>query len=329
MVKKALPDDLPVPFFDKEDKKTSMILFTRLRNFCMPYLFGFLVLACAIVLPHGANSSTQDVAGIPAEDLQAASEQFALAEYGEIIYRKNPHAPQQVYIIGQSHRSALTGQGGPDLVKVQAEIYRIGEWLILENNVEMLLPEGFFQNTAKGKVSSMETARETMRLDNQTLKDRLSDPIRFVNADLLLKANYNIPFGQVENEQLYRDISRLLHQARQEKDFSVLSELNLLQDERTAVMLQNIPDIVEEAYRTGQIGNRKAMFTIGLAHIGAIINNLQRGSLRGSAQPDPTDGEASELSLKLLDQGYGVTVIIPRTLAENQRTLRLAGLKTD
>jgi hypothetical protein len=86
---------------------------------------------------------------------------------------------------------------------------------------------------------------------------------------------------------------------------------------------------VEEAYRTGQIGNRKAMFTIGLAHIGAIINNLQRGSLRGSAQPDPTDGEASELSLKLLDQGYGVTVIIPRTLAENQRTLRLAGLKTD
>jgi hypothetical protein len=33
--------------------------------------------------------------------------------------------------------------------------------------------------------------------------------------------------------------------------------------------------------------------------------------------------------LKLLDQGYGVTVIIPRTLAENKQILRLAKLETE
>jgi hypothetical protein len=329
MVKKSVPHDLSGQFSGKEEEKTSMISVSGFWNFPTRYLLGLLVLAAAIVLPSGATSNAQDVVPVPAADPQPASDRSFPAEYGEIIFRKNPHAPQQVYIIGQSHRSAITGKAGPDLVNVQAEIYRIGEWLILENNVELLLPEGFFQKTAMGKVPPMETARENRRLDNQTLKDRLSDPLRFVNADLLLKASYNIPLGQVENEQLYRDIRRLLHQARQDNDFSALSELDGLQDERTAVMLQNIPDILEEAYQAGRIGNRKAMFTIGLAHVGAIIDNLQRGSLRGPAQPGPTGGEGRASSLKLLDQGYGVTVIIPRTLAENQRILRLARVKTE
>jgi hypothetical protein len=95
-------------------------------------------------------------------------------------------------------------------------------------------------------------------------------------------------------------------------------------------MLQNIPEVVEEAFQTGRIDNRRAMFTIGLAHVGEIINILQHGSLRlPPAKSDLAEGEMSETTLKLLDQGYGVTVIIPRTLAENKQILRLAKLETE
>lgn len=306
-----------------------MVSISSIRDFCAFFLARLLVLAAAITLMSGATSNAQDVVPVPAEDPQPARSRSVPTEYGEIIFRKNPQAPQQIYIIGQSHRSALTGRAGPDLIEVQAEIYRIGEWLILENNVELLLPEGFFQKTTAGKVAPPEIVRESRGLDSQTLKDRLSDPVRLVNADMLLNASYNIPLGQVENEQLYRDIHNLLNQARQPDNFAILSELNGLQDERTTIMLQNIPDIVDEAYRAGHIDNRRAMFTIGLAHIRTIINNLQGGSLLAPTQPDPAEGEKNEVSWKLLAQGYGVTVIIPRTLADNQRVLRLARLATE
>lgn len=308
-------------------------MFSGSDNFLIRCVFGGLALTLALLLPPGTTFSAQDVSPVLAVQSRGAGELSLPAEFGEIIYRINPHALQQIYIIGQSHRSALSGQAGSDLLEVQAEIYRIGEWLILENNLDLLLPEGFFQEAANGNASPRELPRENVRLDNQTLKARLSDPRRFVNADLLLNASYDIPLGQVENEQLYRQIRRLLHQARQDNSFSVLSELNGLQDERTAAMLQNIPDTVEEAYRTGRIGNRRAMFTIGLGHVREIIDNLQRGTLLSPVQPGlkagKGEGKGTESGLKLLDQGYGVTVIIPRTLAGNQRILRFARLHSE
>jgi hypothetical protein len=301
-----------------------------LRNYCTHFLRGVLTLAAAISLLPGTLSRAEDIAGTSAAQLQTAYELFVPAEYGEIVYQKNGHLPQQIFIIGQSHRSALTGQAGSDTVKVQAEIYRIGEWLIREKKVGLLLPEGFFQSVPNENVSLADAARETIRLDNQTLEAELSDTRRFVNADLLLNASYNIRLGQIEDEQLYRDIRHLLREARQENSLSVLAKLDGLQEERTTVMLQNIPDVVEEAFRTGRIDNRKAMFTIGLAHVGEIINVLQRGSLRlPPAKSGLTEGELGETTLKLLEQGYGVTVIIPRTLAENKQILRLAKLETE
>jgi hypothetical protein len=301
-------------------------MFSGSDNFLTRCVFGGLALTLALLLPPGTTFSAQDVSPVLAVQSRGAGELSLPAEFGEIIYRINPHALQQIYIIGQSHRSALSGQAGSDLLEVQTEIYRIGEWLILENNLELLLPEGFFQEAANGNVSPREIPRENVRLDNRTLKARLSDTRRFVNADLLLNASYDIPLGQVENKQLYREIRRLLQQAREENSFLVLSELNDLQDERTAAMLQNIPDTVEEAYRNGRIGNRRAMFTIGLGHVREIIDNLQRGTLPSPVQNDLKTGKGNEPGLKLLDQGYGVTVIIPRTLAENQRILRFARL---
>ncbi|MDO9081422.1 MAG: hypothetical protein Q7U44_11530, partial [Desulfuromonadales bacterium] len=65
-------------------------------------------------------------------------------ELGTIVYQKNPDHPQQVFIIGNSHRSSTSGKNGSQTVPAQVETYRIAEWLILQHQVELLLPEGFF-----------------------------------------------------------------------------------------------------------------------------------------------------------------------------------------
>ena len=69
------------------------------------------------------------------------------AEYGEIIYRFNIKSPNQIFIIGISHRDALTCLNGDNTAKVQAQIYEIGDWLIHHQGPELLLPEGFFKSS--------------------------------------------------------------------------------------------------------------------------------------------------------------------------------------
>jgi hypothetical protein len=69
---------------------------------------------------------------------------------------------------------------------------------------------------------------------------------------------------------------------------------------------------------------------IGIAGTGEIIEFLQGGSIPlPAATAELIEGAGRETSVKLLDQGYGVTVIIPRPLAENKDMLRLAKVETD
>ncbi len=51
-------------------------------------------------------------------------------EIGEVIFDVPGEPGKQIYIIGHSHRSAISGANGLHTVKAQAEVYRIGEWLI-------------------------------------------------------------------------------------------------------------------------------------------------------------------------------------------------------
>jgi len=236
------------------------------------------------------------------------------AEFGEIIFHREGENLQQVYIIGQSHRSSQTGLNGSDTVRVQSEIYRIGEWLIREKGVGLLLPEGFFQKTPK--VPQAAVNREAFSFDNPTLHQKLADTRRFVNADMLLNASYNIRLAQVEDEVLYHNVSALLRQVRS-NSLTDTCELELVQEKRTAAMLQNIPDAVENAFRCGEIDNRKAMFTIGMAHMPELLGYLAQGAIHQPASATSPDGQGDlHASLRLLEQGYGVTVILPRTLAE-------------
>src|SRR5512139_3598389 len=66
-------------------------------------------------------------------------------DYGKVIYRFNEASPNQLYIIGMSHQDALTGSKRSNTVKVQTEVYRLGDWLIHQAGLELLLPEGYME----------------------------------------------------------------------------------------------------------------------------------------------------------------------------------------
>jgi len=82
------------------------------------------------------------------------------AQYGEIVYRFNEKNPSQIFIIGIGHRDALTCRNGENTSRVQAEIYKIGDWLIHHQGVELVLPEGFFKNPSANIEKRISTLRK-------------------------------------------------------------------------------------------------------------------------------------------------------------------------
>ena len=82
----------------------------------------------------------------------AESESCALPDdYGKVVCRYNGESPNQLYVIIIAHRDSLTRSNGGCTLRVQAEVYKIGEWLIQNQGVELLLPEGFLRFTPEGR----------------------------------------------------------------------------------------------------------------------------------------------------------------------------------
>ena len=257
------------------------------------------------------------------------------SEFGEVIYQIHGDRPNQVYIIGQSHRSAATGANGSNTVKAQAEIFRIGEWLIEEQNVRLLLPEGYFNRRPEVTKAAVEMVSNEVtrgpRLDNETLHTMLSDTSIFVNADILLRNSFNIRLQQVEDERIYNAVRESMRSAHENAVIPAgfHHQVNYLQELRTAAMLQNIPVAVDREYRSGRISEKRAMFTIGMAHLSETIRFLEDGRIRIAAPPaGAVSADLPDFAavMDLLDAGYGVTVILPRTLIDDREALRLVRL---
>jgi hypothetical protein len=262
----------------------------------------------------------------------AAAVPMVPEQYGQVLFSKaGDSSDKHIYIIGHSHRSAVSGANGQHTVSSQAQVYRIGEWLIREKGVDLLLPEGFFRRQpAASPVTPVayRTINATI-LDRGALEEQLSDTSAFVNADILLTRNYGIRLQQVEDEQVYRAVGEVLrsfieHRPGEPKRFCE-TELRYLQEMRSAVMLQNIAKVVDEEYRLGHIAQRQAIFTIGMAHVGEIVRFLENGEV--AIAPAKVAGYQPYVDLlKLTEAGYGVTVILPRSLSDDQEALRLARL---
>jgi hypothetical protein len=149
---------------------------------------------------------------------------------------------------------------------------------------------------------------------------------------MLLKENHSLRLRQVEDETLYfaarEGILKLANADKRSPKYPALkSELDYLQARRTAAMLQRIPDRVDEEFRRGTIRTRKALFTIGLSHVTEIIQYLSESKIRITAPPSISGkGENGFSDLNLHKKDFAVSIIIPRTLADDKAQLTLHGL---
>jgi hypothetical protein len=253
------------------------------------------------------------------------------SQYGEVIYRYNEESANQIFIIGLSHRDSLTCLNGDMTSRVQAEVFRIGDWLIHHQGLELLLPEGFFKSTStkiQKKNINAERENSCASYDTKVLENRLSDNKVYVNAEMLLKETHPIVFRQIEDKPLYDAVrANILKLAQQGHacDFSAVnSELEYLQERRTAALLQKIPEIVNDELQQGNIKSRKAIFTVGLYHIHEIIRFLNENKIIVRAPKSASPGMkdyAAELNLQR--ENFGVSIILPKTLTVDQKILEI------
>jgi hypothetical protein len=262
-----------------------------------------------------------------------------LSRYGEIIYQYNEKSPRQLFVIGMAHRDSVTRRNGSQTSRVQAEAYKIGEWLIHNKGLGLLLPEGYFaakgpKLKAKDLVGELEKKGDCpVPVDMATLEEILSDNQSFVNAEMLLRGNYpSMKIRQVEDQGLYETARQRIVEVIDQKnscDYLLLrSELDYLQERRTAAMLQKIPEIVNDESRQGNIRDRKAILTIGLSHIHGMIKYFDENRITVHAPLSHSNRYEDYVSkLNLFEEDFGVSVIIPRTLADDQKILKLNKLE--
>jgi len=252
-------------------------------------------------------------------------------DYGEVVCRYNEKSPNQIYIIGMRHRDTLTRSNESLTPRIQAEVYKIGEWLIQNQGVELLLPEGFFVTSpkkAEEKTVRSGSPPAGPRAGNmESLEQRFSDGRKFVNAEMLLKENFPLLLRQVEDRDLYQtvydNIQLLVEtEGNMEKSFLIRSELDYHQKKRVGTMLQRIPEIVDEEFRVGHIDNKKALFTIGLSHISDIIHYLEERKITvHSPLFTAANYEDYVDELTLAKEDFGISIIVPRTLINDHEAM--------
>jgi hypothetical protein len=258
-------------------------------------------------------------------------------DYGEVVCRYNEKSPNHLYIIGISHRDTLTGSNGPRTSRVQAEVYKIGEWLFKNRRVELLLPEGFFvekpDRTSEKKAHGGSPATPPGTVNMEFLERRFSEESAFINAEMLLRQDFSLLLKQVEDRDIYQTVYeniRLLADSKSnlEKNFLVRSELDYHQKKRVGAMLQKIPGIVNEEFRDGHIDNKKALFTIGLSHISSIINYLENRKIT-ILSPLFTQVKYEDYvdELNLEKENFGISIIIPRTVIDDHEEMERNKLK--
>ena len=169
-------------------------------------------------------------------------------------------------------------------------------------------------------------------MDIKVLEEKLSTNKTYVNAEMLLIRNHQLRVQQIEDKALYdavgSNIFKLVNSGKDLCDYSVQkSELDYLQERRIAAILQKIPERIDEEFRQGNIHDRKALFTIGMSHLPRVIKYLNENRI---AIPSPLfDSNKSDdylAELNLLKENFGVSILIPRTLAEDREILKLNGL---
>ena len=297
-----------------------------------------LILACAALLVFFLNyPSARAGAGSSSAGLTLPPSSSNSLQYGQVIFRYNEKSPKQLFIIGMGHRDTLTRGNAGQTSRVQAEVYKIGEWLIHNEGIQLLLPEGFFNTKSIRPDQAKETTKTGLGnqcvcpapADINLLQERLANNRIFVNAEMLLKESHplNLRLRQVEDRGLYdsvcKGLVRLTNSGNDSCDSSLVQELDYLQQQRLAAMLQKIPEVIGEEFQRKKVKEPKAIFTIGMMHVPAMIRYLSdKKIIIPSLGPGSVNGKEHTAQLNLSENNYGVSIILPRTLADNEDLLK-------
>ncbi len=256
------------------------------------------------------------------------------AAYGEVVFHHDGASPNHLYVIGVGHRDAITGRNGRKTARIQAEVYKTAEWLVLNKDVELLVPEGYFEKPT-GRARRHDRPQVAGSLRGASLK-RLercfADEKNPTHAGMLLLKNHPLRIKQIEDRTLYDGaLGCLVRLEKNRNSPSVArpleSELKYLQERRTASMLQRIPEVVKDEFRKGNIRRQQAIFTIGLNHLSEIIQYVNAKKIKLCAPAVADDEKNTEIAdLNLLEDNFSITVIIPRTLARDERVLKMTRL---
>ncbi len=260
-----------------------------------------LILLSLVWLLSAANALAATVTDIP-------------DEFGAVVFQMNHDAPTQLFIIANSHRSVVTGANGAETLQAQIETFRIGEWLIRRRQVGLLLPEGFFGSWTVAEPAAI----SDVGFDGTTLARWLNDTSEFVNAEMLLHKYYGIDLEQIEDRELYYNVRESLSAGSEAPDNMgavINRRLEYLQKCRSAAILQGVPAVLAQASRRGHGAPASAMLTIGLAHLGDIIEFIESGEIQIPAmRVSGADFPAVQLPLDLFKSPTGITVIVPHSL---------------
>ena len=197
-----------------------------------------------------------------------------------------------------------------------------------------MLPEGYFAagNSISSPAPSAIHASDQLPpvLDNAYLQESLAADSPVVNAEKLLIQHYNLHASQVEDRSIYNAVRSSLGKLKTAGDRSDeiagnIAELIYLQEVRIAQLLQNIPAVIEYEFLRGAVGSRSALFTIGLNHIKDILRFIENEKIYNEA-PSGIQSDSLTSNLNLLQGGYGITIIIPRTLADDHKLLRITNI---
>ena len=287
--------------------KRCSVLFSFLSPRVHPRWRLFLLLVCLLIPAAGDSFLTEGgaVCSLP-------------AEFGEVVYTCNEASPKQLYIVGIRHADTLTG-GPPGTRGVEAEVYEIGKWLVENRGVGLVLPEGFLEESLRRPKDSRPP--ESSSADGGP-----------VHAESLLRRDLHVLLRQVEDERLYQEVHSGIQRLSTcndglEERFIIRCELDYHQQRRAGSMLQRVPDILEEEFQGGRIRERKALLTIGLSHLSRMIDHFSGGRVY---IPPPLftsvkyEGVTEELQLTRHD--FGVTVIVPRSLARDPEIIKKTGM---
>ncbi len=239
--------------------------------------------------------------------------------YGKVIYRHNGNGKKHIYIVGTGHRDTFTRANGRNTARIQAEVYRIGEWLIRNRGIELLLPEGYFAANRDPIATRIKSNPDSDLNDADTLRHRL-DSVKDSNAEKLLIQQYGITALQVEDEKLYNEALNILSTLQKgPNSIDALykkMDLDYIQERRTAAMIQKIPEIIDAQISRGTIHSQSAIFTIGVSHLYAIIEWLNQNKMTIPSPVFSTRGDYAS-DVDLITEGFDVTVIVPNAIAED------------